>query len=99
MQPNPAVAAIAIGIACLLSGSCVQTRPPQPNICLTTCTRVPTIEPLGKLCTLQSSSCKNGMRICIYHCEDIETREPIELEIRTRPRGPLLTDKYPADGG
>jgi hypothetical protein len=77
----------------------MEARPKPPQLpCTPKCTRVPTIEPLGQLCTLQASSCSNGMSSCIYHCEDVETREPIELEIRTRPRGPLLIDQKAAGG-
>lgn len=57
---------------------------PEPSVCLTRCSDSPTIEPLGQLCHLQSSSCKNSVLTCIYHCEVIESHEPIEVEIRSR---------------
>lgn len=67
--------------------------------CFRTCPTAPKFEKLGEFCTLGASYCIQGQPVCIYYCEDLETREPIELELRIRPRGPLLTDKYPADGG
>ena len=82
MHSTRLIAALAMGLSCLLAG-CLEPEPP-PNVCLVNCTRIPTFEGLGKLCTLQSSTCKKEMRICIYHCEDIETHEPVEIELRRR---------------
>lgn len=101
MRVSRMLAAVAMGTACLLSGGCLEDPPPKPlpMPCFRTCPTAPKFEKLGEFCTLGASYCIQGQPVCIYYCEDIETREPIELELRIRPRGPLLTDKYPADGG
>lgn len=68
-----------------LVGCMEEERPPQ--FCVGSCSRTPTIEPLGKLCTLGSSSCKNGVLTCYYNCVDVESgRIQLEVEIRSKPR-------------
>lgn len=74
--------AIGFVIAFVLVG-CLREQPPK---CIGGCARVPDLEPLGKLCTLSSSSCKNGVLTCIYSCVDVESgRIPLDVEIRSTP--------------
>ena len=42
-------------------GGCLNPREPTPNICFGTCPRIPDLEPLGKLCTLDRQSCQGGI--------------------------------------
>ena len=74
---------------------CAQ-QSPFPWFCVERCTPQPTIPPEGKVCTLKSDTCDNGIRTCVYDCVD-KTPDPrpdggqpdrrrLELEIRSRYR-------------
>jgi hypothetical protein len=52
--------------------SAIDPRQPVPQFCFGTCSQTPTIERLGHLCTLSSSTCVNGMLTCYYKCIEIE---------------------------
>jgi hypothetical protein len=61
--PTSAIAASTSGIQ--------NWRPPA--ICTGSCPRIPTLEPIGQICTLTNSSCSNGVLTCYYHCEPVES--------------------------
>jgi hypothetical protein len=73
-------------VAVLAVGGCHNPRQPTPNICFGSCPRVPDLEPLGKLCTLDSQACLNGILTCYYKCVDVESERPLDVEIRSTPR-------------
>lgn len=50
----------------------IDSRPPTPQVCFGSCSKSPSYEPLGKLCTLERQSCLNGILTCYYKCIEIE---------------------------
>lgn len=52
--------------------SAIDPRQPTPQFCFGSCSKYPSHEPLGQLCTLSSQQCLNGILTCYYRCIEIE---------------------------